>query len=188
MTELKIAVDLDGVVYDWGGTVRYLIKTHHGIDLPPSTHWDYVERNVPKNVWRWLWSEGVEEYGLFRYGHHLKGSVDGLRALADYGSLRVVTHRPRAALHDTLRFIENLPDVFDGVHFLTDNEPKSSVGCDLYIDDGLHVINEVTAAGKQGIVFDQPWNQSPLNGLAWRAWDWPDLIELMDYTYTRRQG
>jgi len=169
----RIAVDLDGVVYDWGGTVRYLIREHHGIDLPVSDHWDYVEENVPPEVWRWLWTEGVE-LGLFRYGHHIKGSVDGLRELAKVGSLEVVTHRPRAALQDTLRFIANLPDVFAGVHFLTKNEPKSIVRADLYLDDAPHVIENVLDFGASAVVFDQEWNQY-VDGRAFRAHGWLEV-------------
>jgi len=154
----RVAVDLDGVVYDWGGTVRYLMRQHWGYALPPSPHWNYVEETVSPAAWRWLWNEGVD-LGLFRYGHHLKGSVDGLRALAEIADLEVVTHRPRAALQDTLRFVSNLPDVFTGVHFLTNSEPKSLVGCDIYLDDAPHVAEDITAAGKHVVLFNQPWNQ-----------------------------
>lgn len=170
MSRPRIAVDLDGVVYDWGGTVNYLIRKHHGIDLEPATHWDYVEQNVPAHVWQWLWSDGVT-LGLFRYGHHLKGSVDGLRALAEVGALEVVTHRPRAALQDTLRFVANLPDVFDGVHFLTSQEPKSLVGCDVYLDDAPHVVEEVTRAGKRAVLFSQPWNADTRGHVRANGWD-----------------
>lgn len=169
----RIAVDLDGVVYDWGGTVKYLIRQHWGITLPDSTHWNYVEENVPPEAWRWLWTDGVE-LGLFRYGHHLKGSVDGLRELSRLGDLEVVTHRPRAALQDTLRFIANLPDVFAGVHFLTNSEPKSIIGCDVYLDDAPHVAEDVTAAGKRAVLFSQPWNANARGYI--RANGWNDVV------------
>jgi hypothetical protein len=168
----RIAVDLDGVVYDWTGTVKYLVRKHHGVMLGEWTDWDYGERNMPPEVWRWLWTDGID-LGLFRYGHHLKGSVDGLRALAEVGDLEVVTHRPRAGLQDTLRFIANLPDVFSGVHFLTHAEPKSIIGCDVYLDDASHVAQDVTDAGFLAVVFDQPWNR---HVRMVRANGWDDVV------------
>jgi hypothetical protein len=180
----RIALDLDGVVYDWGGTVRYLIEQHHGIVLEESTHWTYVQDNVPPHVWRWLWKEGVEEHGLFRYGKLYKGAIDGIKTLAGLGKLEVVTHRPRSALKDTLRFVENLPDVFHGVHILTEQQPKSSVGCDVYIDDNPAVFDDVLAAGKRAVVVDRLWNEALPGGISFnaaldgnlvRAYGWDDV-------------
>lgn len=191
MSKPVVAIDLDGVVYDWGGTVRYLMRQHHGIDLPVSSSWDYVEHNVPPEAWSWLWREGIE-LGLFKYGHHLKGSVDGLRELAEIASLRVVTMRPRSALMDTLRFVEGLPDVFDGVHFLTDGEPKSSVACDIYLDDAPHVVNEVVAAGRRVVLFDQAWNQpdgpDELPFGVVRAFGWHDVPFAVELVQELEEG
>lgn len=186
----RIAVDLDGVVYDWEGTVRYLIAKHWDISLPVSTSWDSIEQSVSPVVWRWLWTDGID-LGLFRYGHHLKGSVDGLRELAQIGTLEVVTHRPRSALQDTLRFIANLPDVFSGVHFLTEQQPKSSVGCDVYLDDAAHVIKQVTSAGAMAVIFSQPWNQDLPVAIARRAKNWdavPNAVERQSRIVTREKG
>ena len=101
MSRPRIAVDLDGVLYDFGGTLRHLCKWHHNVEVPVATHWDAYQEAVDPDVWEWLWTEGIS-LGLFKYGHHIKGSIDGLRAIAKYGDLEVVTHRPRAALQDTL--------------------------------------------------------------------------------------
>lgn len=162
MKRARIAVDLDGVIYDWQGAYTYLANAHLGArlntDMQWWTDWSAADRYLNEEQRAWMWSTGVE-LGLFRYGHILKGAVDGLRLLQEYGDLEIVTHRPRAALHDTMRFITNLPDVFSGVHFLTNEQPKSSVGCDVYIDDAAHVISDVLDAGAQAVVFDQPWNQ-----------------------------
>jgi len=185
MSRPRIGIDLDGCVYNWGDTVRYMIKKYHNIDLEESTHWNYVEENVPPEVWKWLWSEGVD-LGLFRYGSLIKGSVEGLRELSVLGDLEVVTHRPRGALQDTLRFIANLPDVFAGVHFLTSQEPKSVVGCDVYLDDALHVIDEVFNAGKQAVIFDQPWNQQ--NDWAFRAHGWDKVGNAIFWSLTTGQA
>lgn len=175
MSKPRIAVDLDGVLYDFGGTLRHLVKWHHGIEVPVATHWDAYQENVPEHVWDWVWSEGID-LGLFKYGHHIKGSIDGLREIAKYGDLEIVTHRPRAALQDTMRFIADLPDVFSGVHFLTNAEPKSLLGCDIYIDDAPHVAEDVLVSGKELVLFRQPWNsgwvaESPRSFYVAEGWD-----------------
>lgn len=184
----KIGVDLDGVVYNWGDTVRYLIKHYHGIDLPPSTHWNFIEQNIPESVWDWLWTEGIE-LGMFKYGNTIKGSIEGLREIAGLGELEIITHRPRQAMKDTQLFIYRLPDVFDGIHILTKQEPKSGVGCDIYIDDNPQVIEDVVRNGSYAILLDQPWNQEVRNifgGLAdafWvRAYGWEEVPKLLHAT------
>jgi 5'(3')-deoxyribonucleotidase len=173
MSAPRIALDLDGVVYNWGDTVRYLMEWHHNIKLEESTYWEYVQDHVPPHAWKWLWKEGVEEHGLFRYGSLYRGTADGIKVLATIGNVEVVTHRPRAAMVDTLDLIRRLPDVFHGVHILTDGAPKSTVGCDVYIDDNPAVIEDVTAAGMQAVVVDRPWNQGVTDGV--RAYGWPDI-------------
>lgn len=176
----RIGVDLDGVVYDWQGAFVYLANKHLDAGLNTNLSWwkgwNAPDEHLTVEEQDWLWTVGID-LGLFRYGHHLKGSVDGLREIAEIGELHVVTHRPRAALQDTLRFISNLPDVFSGVHFLTNAEPKSSVGLDVYLDDGPHVIGEVLDAGAKGVVFDQPWNRVGCAHFPHRAFGWDDVPE-----------
>lgn len=186
MTRPRIAVDLDGVVYDWEGTARYLLERHFGYGLDVSDSWGYLPSTVTKEHWRWLWEDGVKVHGLFRYGNLQRGAVDGLLALEKYGRLEVVTHRPRSAVQDTLRFVANLPDVFEGVHILSDGQPKSSVGADIYIDDGPHVIEDVLGAGLGVVIFDQPWNRlfvPPVSGqrsVPWRAKGWAEVPLCVD--------
>ena len=160
MRRFRIALDLDGVVYKWGDTARYLIRTYHGIDLGESTHWDYIKDAVPSHVWRWLWNEGVDN-GLFRYGHLYRGAVEGVHALSELGSVEIVTHRPRNAVNDTLRFLAYLELPLAGVHILTASEPKSSVPADVYIDDSPLVAEELSRSGKTLVLVDRPWNSSP---------------------------
>lgn len=172
---LRVGVDLDGVIYNWGDTVRFLILEHHGIDLAPSTHWTYVQENVPAEVWEWLWKSG-DHLGMFKYGSLIKGAVEGLRALSKDYDLEIITHRPAWAISDTCAFISRLPNVWSGVHLLTKEEPKSSIDVDIFLDDRPTVIQDTTLAGKQAVVFDQPWNlgiDSPHP--FWRAYGWSNV-------------
>lgn len=186
MSRPRIGVDLDGVVYDWQGAYTYLVNRHRGANLSTDLEWwdDWhaPDRYLTDDDLAWVWGEGVD-LGLFRYGHVLKGAIDGLRDLAELGDVEVVTHRPREALRDTLYFVAGLPDVLSGVHFLTRAEPKSSVGCDVYVDDAPHVALELWTEARPCVLFDQPWNRhlpaADDRSLITRAYGWaqvPDLV------------
>lgn len=191
MSRPRIGLDIDGVVYKWSDTVRYLVQTHHGIDVGESTYWDYLKDVLPPHVWRWLWREGIE-LGLFRYGHLYRGAIEGVRELAAIGKVEAVTHRPEAAVEDTLRFLSYIELPLSGVHILTEQQPKSSVGCDVYIDDAPHVAREVVGAGKRLVLVDQPWNADAFGSIpphptrAMRAFGWANAEPTKSIPYRTR--
>lgn len=189
-----IALDLDGVVYDFQGTYCYLMSTHRGVEFPgPMDEW-WTDWNAPDTFTTqedrdWIWSKGVGRFGLFKHGHVIKGAVDGVRELASHGDILVVTHRPQTAVRDTLAFLayRDLPIV--GVHVT--QGPKSLVEADVFVDDGPHVIKDLCRAGRPVVVFDRPYNRDLLSGedeetqtaiftaaldnTLKRAWGWNDV-------------
>lgn len=135
----RFGLDIDGVLYNWDKTARYMLRTYKSYpeDGPlavESQSWDYIQRNVSKEDWNWLWNTGVKQ-GLFRYGHLYKGTIEGVRRLAELGDVVVITHRPRAAVQDTLDWLSFLRLPFTETHLLTSGERKSLIKCDLYVDD-----------------------------------------------------
>lgn len=187
MDKIKVAVDLDGVIYNWGDTVRYLIKHKYDIDLPASTHWTFVQENVPEHAWKWLWASG-EEMGMFKYGSLIKGSVEGLKSLSRLNcDLVVATHRPAWAIPDTCDLIRRLPNVFSGLHFLTNQESKRIAGADVYIDDNPAVVDDIYGLGADMIVFDQPWNQRLNSPHTYRAFGWEQVPDLVSKSIEKRQ-
>lgn len=163
MARSRIGLDLDGVCYDFTGSYRYLLKKHRGVDFPAGddwiTDWYAMDRYMTAEDKKWLWSIGVREKGLFRYGKLKKGTIEGVQELSKLGRIEVITHRPEGAIRDTLAFLEYVDFPLAGVHILTNEEPKSSVGCDIYVDDGPHVIEEIQDAGKQIVIVDAPYNR-----------------------------
>ena len=163
-----VAVDCDGVLYEWSKTARYMLRAYKGYsaDGPmgtESTSWDYIRDHVEPEDWAWLWREGVE-LGLFRYGHVVQGAVIGLRALQRSHKLVLVTHRPASAVNDTLDFISYIsnskqdPIRWSGIHVLTNEEPKSEVGADILIDDKPDNVGEWWITGRHAVLFGRPWN------------------------------
>jgi uncharacterized HAD superfamily protein len=179
---LRIGIDLDGVCYHWEKTARYMLREI----LPnspykgdpalerPSMGWDYIEHNVAPEHWKWLWSEGVK-LGLFRYGHMFKGTIEAVRKLAQLGDIIVITHRPAAAVPDTLAWLAYQQLPLAGVHILTHQEPKSTVEpCDFFLDDKPENCIDMNDTGAEVWLMDRPWNQH----CNWpnRAYSWHNYL------------
>jgi len=165
---MKIAVDLDGVIYDWEGTARHMLREElkrRGEYAPvqldrQSTEWDMIKSVVSEEMWGWLFNEAVEQ-GVYRYGNLIKGALDGVRWLADRHDVSIVTARPKNAVGDTLAWCSFMLNrvKLAGVHVL-DGYPKSTVPFDVLVDDGIHNIREVCAKRcVTGLLFSQPWNE-----------------------------
>ena len=175
---MRIGVDLDGVCYKWSKTARYMLRemlpgspyTREGPMGQEADGYDYIQRNIAPEHWKWLWTEGVR-LGLFRHGHIIKGAVEGVNALAADGhDMIIVTHRPKAAVTDTLRWLAFADFPLAGVHILTDQQPKSTVPCDVYIDDKPENVVDMAENTDARLValYDAPWNQA-FNVLEQRA-------------------
>jgi hypothetical protein len=191
VTNFDIALDLDGVTYDWSGVARLLLREFWDqeqlVGDPTEWHWNLAE-GVPMPAWDWLWDpEGGIAHGLFAHGHVVKGAPEGVRALAAYGRLSLVTHRPRAAIADTLAWLVGQfgrfnPYPFSGIHILTNGEPKTQVPFDVLIDDkGDNALAVMDSTDRDAIIFDQPWNRAGAaveaeRAGAIRAYGWADVL------------
>ena len=165
---MRYAIDLDGVVYEWQRTVRYMLNHYRDTKLPPVSEfwhtWNAPKELISKQDWRWLWSQGVK-LGLFRYGHMTKGARIGLQELDRMGhDLLIATSRPVVAVNDTLEWVSlyfrDIPLV--GIHILSDGEDKRDVDADVLVDDRLENALSWGEGGqvyKRALLFDRPWNQ-----------------------------
>lgn len=186
----RIGVDLDGCLYEWDKTARYMLRNirkvssaYHNRLKKESIHWDYIQSNCSKQDWDWLWKEGVE-LGLFRYGHLVTGAIEALRELSEVADLVVITHRPKSVTQDTLDWLSFNKLPFSEVHMLSNKENKNSVACDFYIDDSLAVMNQLvhgrTAFDREYkiILMDRAWNSGAmLREADLRATSWPQIVK-----------
>ncbi|MBT6446731.1 MAG: hypothetical protein HOK58_17290, partial [Acidimicrobiaceae bacterium] len=78
-----------------------------------------------------------------------------------------------AAAGDTVAWLDRARIPYRDLCFLG---AKSDVGADAYIDDGAHNIENLRAAGRTAIIFDQPYNRD-LDGL--RASNWNEVEEIV---------
>lgn len=185
---MRIAVDVDGVLYEWDRTARYMLRTYRDTVVGESLTWDYIEQHVPRSDWGWLWTDGVD-LGLFRYGHCVAGSIVGLRnLLADGHSLAVVTHRPSSAVPDTLAWLNYINIQWSEVHILSNGESKAQVDADILIDDKMENVIEWAASGRKALLFDRPWNQQIEATRIERCYDWRDVVNSVKRQSIRDTG
>lgn len=193
--KFTIGLDLDGVCYQFDSTARYMLRQRiiaRGDLVPdglyePSRHWDWISEQVSPADWKWLWTDGVRE-GLFRYGHAVRGSIEGVQALTRLGDVITITHRPAEAVRDTLAWVTLMFDraPMAGLVIQSNGQKKSEVipTPDVYIDDAAHNADDVLDNTDSDIVLlNQPWNQGYYGGPSrlrssrlFRAANWDSVV------------
>jgi hypothetical protein len=158
---LRIALDLDGVVYDWCASCALQLKRIGGYDFDPKAvnEWNWFEGRVDKKHWKQLWKTPWVEslFGDAMPFHGTKQFVAGLAQME--ADLVVVTSRPRAVRRLTIeRWFADFPSVMPvGFEFVNRGVEKDRAGCDVLIDDCLE---NVKAFSKFSILLDRPYNQT----------------------------
>lgn len=188
---LRIGIDIDGVMYMWEKTARYMLReilpnssySKDGALGETSNGWDFIQNNVSENDWKWLWKEGVH-LGLFRHGHLYPGTIKAIRRLAEIGDVVAITHRPKQAVHDTLAWLayQNLP--LSGLHLLTNSEPKSGVKpeCHIYLDDKWENCSDLfeNTSARVVCLMDRAWNQECCDPGIVRVHNWQQFIDQVE--------
>lgn len=164
----RAGIDIDGVLYRWENTARFLLKWRFGYQLGESTSWTYLKDHVSKSAWDWLWKEGVEKHGLFRHGNCYPGSFEALRLLSQQFEIVLITSRQNAAA-DTLAWVGYHRIPATEVH-LVSSKSKTGVLCNWYLDDHGKNIEELENAGRLAFLWDRPWNQDCQAGIRISSW------------------
>lgn len=184
---MRIGVDIDGVMYQWTKTARYMLREilpdspytkdgPLGIECPT---WDHIKDHVTREHYDWLWTEGVR-LGLFRHGHMFPGTIKALRQLAECGDVIAVTHRPATAVTDTLDWLafHRLP--LSGVHILTSQQSKSRCGpFDYFIDDKPSNCVDLEETGAVVCMPDRPWNRDAQPPGVVRTYSWDEFTNII---------
>lgn len=173
---LRAGIDLDGCVYRWSDTARFLLNWNFGLALGESTSWDYLQQNTTPDQWRWLWREGVEQHGLFRHGNCYPGAFEALTDLARDHELVFITARPPNARADTLDWLAYHRLPAREVHIIGASERKSEATrrCDWYVDDRPENVVDLDRTGARTFLFDRPWNQGAPHR---RVTTWAQLVK-----------
>lgn len=201
MNDFIMGLDLDGVCYHFDRTCRYMLRrriTDRGEVPSPdlledSTTWNGVQELVSKNDWTWLWTEGVKQ-GLFRYGHVVSGSIEGVQALNQLGDVVAITSRPKEAVHDTIVWLATMFDKapLSGIVIQSFGQKKSEVSPlpHVYVDDAGHNADDILRNTSSSVVlFDTPINQGyPAQPRLYRAKGWRDVVTTVEDIKERLYG
>lgn len=117
----------------------------------------------------------------------VEGAVKAITKLAESYDLVIVTMRAPEIKDITFRLLEHFPDVFKQIHFLgtrynggtprNKDEICEKIGASLFIDDGLHHAEKISATGIPVLLLDAAWNQAEtLPHNVKRVFSWEEIL------------
>lgn len=176
---MRLGIDLDGVVANFtlGWMNFYNREFGTELEVRDSKRWnDLIDLTHFKNIGEfWRWSSDLDGRSLFWHLEPFPAAVDALHSLAEVGhEIVIVTTKPDFAVADTYEWIENHGIPAEEIHILED---KWLVECDVYLDDGPHVLPGLVANRPEATVcrYVRPWNQ-PVPGAV-------DIDDFGDFRY-----
>ena len=171
-----LGVDLDGVCGDHTTAFRQVVAEELGIDpdkLPTQRSWSFAEWGLDDMEFERLHEIAVVEHRMFASMPVIPGVADALWRLSDAGVwIRIISHRlyvnwgHATAAGDTAQWLDDARIPYRDLCFIG---AKSEIEANTYVEDGPHNIEAFQAAGKDVIIFDQPYNQH-LDGVRAETW------------------
>lgn len=165
---MRLGIDLDGVIADFTKGWMHFYNQEFGTDLAVehSRQWnDLVNLTHFADIDEfWDWSSDLDGRSVFWHLEPFPGAVEAIRSLHDAGhEIVIVTTKPSFAVADTHEWIERHEIPAAEIHILED---KWQVPCDVYLDDGPHILPGLVEHRPDATVcrYVRPWNQ-PVPGV-----------------------
>ena len=160
MIEMKIALDVDGVLAD---IIHLWIENHNkqynkSINKEDINQWDF---------WRKI---GLDKYEFYRQlsnswerwkdvpttENDIASAVDRLHSL---GRVDIVTARDKESTNYVINWLEHNGIKFNEYVSVFDGRDKAKLDYDVFIDDSPHNVERMASKGSNVLLYDQPWNR-----------------------------
>lgn len=177
-----LGVDLDSVCGDYVIAFREVVAAAKGVapeSLTLDHSWDFSEWGIRSREEFLELHTAAVAGGIFLNMPMIEGCSEALWNLSDAGVwIRIITHRlgingaHGVIAGDTIEWLDKNNIPYRDLCFLGD---KPQVEADIYVDDAPHHITSLQLAGKEVIIFSQPYNRKMVCPLGMRAFDWSDV-------------
>jgi len=192
MGKLRIGLDLDGVIVNWHRRVLEMLNarslgTTHSYNFDTtfeSPYWDWIQENVTKEDWEWLWTKG--QISSYHNALPYEGAEKFVKALREKADLIILTARPPLSWGTTISWWHSHFNFTPaGFNFFTVSGTKGLVNCDVYVEDSLEVAISIGGAVPAAKVFllDRPWNKEytdALPGNVVRVFGYEEILRRID--------
>lgn len=166
---MRVAFDLDGVLYNFGDSVqRYLAATGRGhlwkSGPTPTPYWDFYKD------WNWTGEEFVQmcnegaDAGYIFCGPTRRGAVEAVTRVKRLGhDVIIITDRqfgstPQVSHDNTRNWLAQHKIPYDELHFSAD---KTCVPTDTFVEDKLENYDALVANGTPTWLINRSWNRVP---------------------------
>ena len=182
LSQMRIGVDLDGVVANFtkGWTEQY--KIEFGKEIPESdiTNWGLSKplTHFDTELDFWNWAKDINGSTIFRNLETYENSVKVLTELSKEGhEVVILSSKPWWSIHDTLMWLGENKIPSREIHFIED---KWKVECDAYIDDAPHQIKNYVREVPDKLIlrFVREYNR-PVKGSV-DIYNWMELTSLLE--------
>lgn len=179
---MRLGIDLDGVVANFTKGWMQFYNREFGTELAveDSRDWgDLVTLTHFADIGEfWNWTSDLDGRSVFWHLETFPGAVEALQDLDDAGhDIVVITTKPAFAVDDTREWIAQHGIPAAEIHILED---KWLVPCDVYLDDGPHILPGLVEHRPEATVcrYVRPWNR-PVQG-AIDVLDFDEFREVVD--------
>jgi uncharacterized protein len=175
VSQLRLGIDLDGVVADFntGWMERYNRDFRANLHHSQVVSWDgmvgLTHFASMDEFWEWA-RQGPAS--IFRDLPVFPGALETIAELGREYRIVIISSKFDWAIPDTLAWLAEHRVAAREIHFVWD---KTSVPCDIYLDDGPHNLEALVAARPTALIcrMVRGWNR-PVPGTIDVA-DWPEF-------------